>query len=253
MRFRNSPDLLLIIAVTLAALLFGLVSMTSPIMRAVFALPLVFIFPGYSLVSALLPNHIDSAIHLLLALALSIAITGAVGLALHFTEWGLNPQSWLLCLSSMTLVASIVALARRGHEPPLRLGIRLSAVHAALFGLAAVFVVFAIIVARDGAAQQVYPGFTQLWLAPVDDNPQAEIQLGVRNEEAQPMTYRLVVNLGETQVQEWDSIKLAAGEQWEVRFALAPEPNSSETVNAQLYRLDEPDEVYRSVSLVISQ
>jgi hypothetical protein len=67
------------------------------------------------------------------------------------------------------------------------------------------------------------------------------------------MTYRLVVTLDEAQVQAWDSIELAAGEQWEVRFTIPVRQNVDSAVNALLYRVDRPDEIYRSVSLTLEQ
>ena len=253
MRFRNSPDLLLSIAVTLVALLSASLGLTSPILRTLLALPLVFVLPGYSLVALLLPHYSDQALRLMIAVALSISVTGVLGLLLNFTPWGLNPQTWLYGLSGITLIASILALIRRDGTPSVHPRTRLSIVQAALFGLAAVLVVFALIVARDGAARQVYPGFTQLWLVPADDSTQVSVQLGVRNEEAQPMTYRLVVYLDEAEAQVWDAIELTPDEQWEVRFALPPGQNGGSVVHARLYRVNQPDEVYRSVSLTFQQ
>jgi hypothetical protein len=58
-----------------------------------------------------------------------------------------------------------------------------------------------------------------------------------------------VANYGADVLGVWEQIELAAGEQWLTSIAVPPVLNSNEPIVANLYRLEEPDEVYRSVLL----
>lgn len=254
MRFRNTADLYLILFITLAALLSALLGVQWPVIRTLFALPLVFLFPGYALIAALYTNRVDTATHLVGGIALSIATAGLGGLVLHFTGLGLTPVMWMVLLSAITVAAAVVALLRRGRAPmPAGAGLQLNASQILLFGAALVLVGVAVWVARDGAARQEYPGFTQLWMLPHTDASSAgasDVQIGIRNDERQTVTYRLVVTLDEDVAEEWDTISLDNGQQWTTTFA----PDSEgHILEARLYRLDQTDDVYRVVSLELSR
>ena len=107
MRLANASDLLMMAAFTTAAVIVALLGIDSPAVRLLFALPLVFLFPGYALVSALYARRrLSETARFTFAIALSIAITALGGLVLHFTGWQLSPNAWLLLLSAVTLAAS---------------------------------------------------------------------------------------------------------------------------------------------------
>lgn len=249
MPFRNSTDLLLIFAVTVAAVLAFILNVNEVIVRTLFALLLLFLFPGYAVVSALFATkRLSLETHLVFSLALSISIAGGGGLILHFSGSGLNPQSWLLFLSGITLVAGVIALMRRPRTTGApRLALNFSLSQFLMIGLALVLVVAAVRIAQDGALQQPTEGFTQLWMLPSEDSAE-QVELGIRNQELGAVDYRLLVTLNDEVVEEWDTITLAADETWTTQIAI-PQISTDNTLNALLYRLDETTTVYRSVAL----
>jgi uncharacterized membrane protein len=251
MRFRNAPDLILIALWTITAVFVGLIGIENTIIRLVFTLPLVFFFPGYAIVSALYSRRrLSDTARFLFSSALSISITALGGLVLHFASVKLTPDSWLLLLSFVTLAATVLAFARRGRRTvPVGFSVGLGLSQLLLLGLALVFFVVALGIAREGALQQDIPHFTQLWILPPQDEAQPAIEVGIRNQESRTVSYRLVANYGADVLGVWEQIELAAGEQWLTSIAVPPVLNSNEPIVANLYRLEEPDEVYRSVLL----
>src|SRR5262245_6072946 len=99
---RKSSDLILIIFLTLVAAAV-ILSGAQNVIRVMFALPLVFIYPGYTVVAAMFSQSaFRFETHLVFAIALSIALTVLTGLALNFTPWGLQTVTWLLVLMAIT-------------------------------------------------------------------------------------------------------------------------------------------------------
>jgi hypothetical protein len=95
--------------------------------------------------------------------------------------------------------------------------------------------------------QQIATSSTQLWILP--DGPAASnsIVVGVRNSDSETASYRLEMVEAARVLQEWSAINLTAGQQWETRVIVPSEPNVP--VEANLYRLDAPEQVYRHVVL----
>lgn len=105
--------------------------------RALLGLPLVLFLPGYALVSAAFPGHLEeSAIgderavdgllsggtpgwyeRLALSLAGSLAILPLFGLALPSTRWGFDPRAVLVALGGFTALGMLVAVVRRWRLP----------------------------------------------------------------------------------------------------------------------------------------
>lgn len=255
MRYRNSPDLILIALWTAVAVFVGLIGVENTLIRLIFALPLVFFFPGYSVVSALYSRRrLSDTARFLFAGALSIALTALGGLALHAVGIRLAPASWLLFLSLITLAAAVVASVRRGRrDASVHAGIGLGFSQFLLLGLAVVLFGLAFGVAREGALQQDIPHFTQLWILPSEQETQTTVELGIRNEESRKVTYRLVASRGDELLGVWEPIELAAGEEWLTSITVPQTFISAEPIVANLYRLDEPDVVYRSVSLRLTR
>jgi hypothetical protein len=63
--------------------------------------------------------------------------------------------------------------------------------------------------------------------------------------------YRLVVTLDDQVIYEWVSIGLQPGEKWEGAVVLPGLGSNSGSIEATLYRLDNPEVVYRRVSLAL--
>lgn len=254
-------DILVVAAITVIAVALTFILPSNWIVGRVLTLPLVFLLPGYALMSALFPGREFGMVErLLFSLGLSLACVILGGLLLNLTPWGLRAGSWALLLGSITLGACMVTLLRRrrqGISPPgwLRPGrIGLNVRQGLLLGLAVLIVCGAVAVSIIGAERQPYPGFTQLWVLPVSGaNSQNEVRLGVKNMESAAMEYRLVVNVDGRVVKVWPAIALNQNSTWQATLAL---PQSGHTgtakVEANLYREDAPKTIYRHVLLWLS-
>lgn len=258
MRFARSSDLIIMAAFTVIAVIVALLRIDSPALRLLFALPLVFLFPGYALVSALYARRrLSETARFTFAGALSVAIVALGGLVLHFTGWQLSQNSWLLLLSAVTLAAAAVAFARRRYSAgaPGRFAFTIGSSQLLLLGVAAVLFFIALGVARESAVQHNAPEFTQFWILPSVDQEneaaQSTIELGIRNEETRAMSYQLVARLGNEVLGVWDPVELSAGEQWTTSITIPSTLTAVSALTAQLYSHDQPDQVYRSVSLAL--
>jgi hypothetical protein len=124
--------------------------------------------------------------------------------------------------------------------------------HVVTILFAGVIVAGSLLVARNGALNQPRPGFTQLWMLP-GETPNS-VQIGVKNEEAESVSYWLVVRQGETPIEAYYEMQVDAGATW---TAVVPLPvsavNAQQPVEAQLYRSNQPDNVYRNVTLWVSK
>jgi hypothetical protein len=215
--------------IALAAVFFEL----HPLLRVVFAVPLVLFLPGYALLSALAPaRSLEPIERLLVSLGLSFAATIVAGLLLAMTPFRLSPLSWAVMLAGVTLVASAVAWLRRvraGIEGPQfpRLAARPGAL--ALMLVAALIAGDALLGNSLAAVQQDKPAPEQLWLVPAGE----EVRLGMR---AGPGGGQYEVRLssaGEV-IQNFD-LTLAEGEAWE-RLVVVPADARQHALVARLYR-----------------
>jgi hypothetical protein len=120
---------------------------------------------------------------------------------------------------------------------------------AVLFGGAILIVISAVVVSRFGALNQTFPGFTQLWMLPIDSTNPNTVRLGINNEESVVTTYSLELKIGNNAVAEWTSIKLEPGEKWETSVTLPARQSDVDKIEALLFRLDTPLTVYRRVLL----
>ena len=111
-------------------------------------------------------------------------------------------------------------------------------------------VIGAIWVARTGAIQQKYSNFTQLWILPNDHITPNTISLGVNSMEPSEIKFKLLLKTGKGIVFELRYlIELKPGEKWETIVQIPTQPPVSELIEVDLFRLDEPDVIYRMVKL----
>lgn len=248
---RKAFDLVICSALAAAAMTLTLMAPEIGPARALVALPLVLFAPGYAIVAAAFPaGWLGAAERLLFSLGASLTVAALCGLLLHWTTLGLRPAAWAVTLGNVTLVASLVALARRWRQPagdmtPRAAG--LTPMHGGLLGLAALLVAAALLIARDGAIQQRATGFTQLWVLPAGAASQDRVRLGVSNREPGQSDYRLLVTASGTIIGSWPRITLGPDEQWEATVALPTAQPTAASVEAVLYRLDAPETAYRRV------
>ncbi len=258
MSIRKSTDLLLIIIVTAVAAV-AIMSGIKNIVRVLLAIPLVFVFPGYAVVAAMFSHKVFRfETYLVFGVALSIALTALIGLALNFTSYGLQPQIWMLLLVGITLIGCAIAILRRqispwftSIEPP----IRFSWGEIAMVGLAVILGFFAVGVARNGVTTEPQPGFTQLWMLPPSSSTSSTVNLGIRNEENNSVSYHLIISAGNNTLAEWDDIQLDPGEQWENQIAMSSVTAAAQVgneIDARLYRDNDPNTIYRSTSFALN-
>jgi uncharacterized membrane protein len=253
----KSFDLLLTSAVALVTIIIafaywdGSAELNSlPRWFAPLGLLMALVLPGYALTTALLPS-MDRPTLLLCSLGLSLSIDIVGGLVLHLTPWGMQPASWAVWLSGVIFSGCLIATFKRRVKivstfavedimPPLTPETVLT------FGLAVSIMAVAIGTAWT-SAQQADMSFTQLWVLPVNKDETYSLQIGIRNEEKKAEHYDVYVESNGRRLEEWQTIKLGPGEQWTVQLALSNRP--THRIWILLYRLEEPNEAYRTVQV----
>jgi len=208
----------------------------------------LFAAPGY-LLCQLLPGPDRAGLERLAVaagLALSVPVIG--GLLLYAAGRRLDHTSWLLLLTALTLAADLMVYLRRRHGRTVRpgegeRGRRIPARHAAAFAAAVVMACCAVGLARQGAAAQRYPGYTQLWADRTPGNA-ATVRLGVGNHEGRTMRFLLVYVDNGHRAASWHLV-LADGQAWQRSQRAA----AGHAVRAELFRLPDASRPYRYVAL----
>jgi hypothetical protein len=99
--------------------------------RYVFASVFVLLLPGFALLKALFPSYavnfgktdwMDGPIRFAFSVVLSIAVVSVLGLFLDYTPWGINLDTLVVCLSSFTVILSVIALLRERRSLNVILG-----------------------------------------------------------------------------------------------------------------------------------
>jgi hypothetical protein len=223
--------------------------------RTISGLLLVFLLSGYASSAALFPNGaLDAVERITVSIGLSLILAALGTFILHWTPWGLGVRSWAGLLGTITLVGSGLGLWRTRHaRVPLALPNKtrrlFNPVPYLLLGMAMGLAVLACWLARSSAASQNQIGFTQLWILPAQEDPQGMLDVGIRNAEPTPMLYNLQVQLEGQLWVEQSRIDLQPGQVWGSRLTLPAELPSGAPIEARLYRLDDPQVVYRRVLL----
>jgi uncharacterized membrane protein len=212
----------------------------------------LFAAPGYLLAQILLGSRVAGLERLAVVTGLAFCIPIIGGLLLYAGRVPLHRAAWLGLLAGVTLACDLVLFfrhllrRRRGaaKSPNTQWeGRRLSTWNAIAFGAAVVIAVGAVWLARVGAANQHYPGFTELWL--VHRNPNARtMSLGVANHEGRNTRYKLVL-LHNNRVADTWNLDLPNGRAWQ----RAAEFTDRYTITAKLYRLPNVSAVYQYVSI----
>ena len=252
MLIRKQSDLVLsiVVAVVLSAII--LLNANIAVIRPALAIMLI-ILVGHTVLTVWSRGLVlHQAVRILLAIMLGLTITALVGLVLNYTSWGLTPQSWTIALSAVVIIHAVIAFIQRQRftgtdERVHRLTFNFG--QGVMLILAVLVVGISIMVAQIGSLNQPRPGFTQLWMTADPSSNSAATFLGIRNEEADTLTYNLVVTQGTDVLQDYQSLQLKAGETWQRSVDLTSLAEKSVPVEAVLYRSDKPDEPYRSVKL----
>jgi uncharacterized membrane protein len=228
------------------------------LLRAVFAVLLVAVLPGYSLTAVLFGGRqIDWPRRALLVLGLSLSASIVVSVALNLFPSALRSWTWAIALLVVTCAGCALAAEQRYRaavagraEPALSIprvrlrnfGVALTAV--VLFGTAVAF-------ARAPLAAKDVEGYSAVWLLPGPPGKTTSVGVGVSSAEKVRKNYRLVLRTGNTVV-------------YRRRLTLAPSGNYATvvklggrrrvpvtTVVASLYLNDRPTALYRMAKLTL--
>lgn len=236
--------------VVLADLVVLLPGVSASPLRVLVGLPFLLFLPGYALVAALFPEagpgvdggaeegwpgtsgRIDGVERAALSFGLSLAVLPVVGLALHFTPWGIRLVPVLAALSLVTLGLVAVAARRRRQlsaaerfavpyrdwlaaaradlfAPATRTDAALNVVLAVSLVTAAAFAGYAVAVPKETER------FTEFYVLTEDEAGELVAEghptslavgeptsfvLGVENHEHEPVTYAVVVRLQDVRV-----------------------------------------------------
>ncbi len=241
--------------VTISAVVSAFLTLLTglPLLRIIGALPLVLILPGYALVAACLPKRsFGWAERLLLSLGASIAVTVLLSLVLYWLGISLQTATWSIALAAATLIASAIAWQRRQkviEALPSTVDIRLNLRQATLLGVAVVIGVAAIRIAQLPVSPNNVSGYTQLWLIPTDGGHSGTYQLGLTSDEFTPVTYHVQVTVDGQVGWNWPEVQLKPGESWTSPIELQADRATTGTIEAVVYRLDDPATIYRQVKL----
>ena len=199
------------------------------VLRAVMALLLVTILPGWALVSLLsLSARREGASSFVLVPGLSLFAVIAGGLILNLTPWGLQAGSWGVLLGGVTVCGAAVRIATTrltaaGISRTAGFGI-LRRLRPAIATFPAIVVVgFAFALSSWGAAdaQHRETQYTQFWLLPSAlsaDHISASLGISSVLPKTAHFAVRIMASGGDRLVREWPDITLKPGETWEARF-----------------------------------
>lgn len=224
--------------------------------RAILALMLLLFLPGYAFYSALFVRHLlGGAERILIIAGSSISIAIVAGIILNFMSGGLNPASWAALLCGFTLISCLIAGLRRnnaGYKTYQPLNLNLGWGQAAILVLALLVTIGAVSLARTPITNPAnLQGYTVLWILPVGNEALNAVNLGVTNDQFTTTEYKLQILTNHQVLNEWPDIKLAPGEKMETAYEIPGNLSTSTEVEAYLYKLDNPDTVYRQVKLFV--
>jgi uncharacterized membrane protein len=247
---RRNGDLLLAgLVAAAAAAVANLVPNVA--LRTGFALPLVFVTPGYCLTMAVFgAQRLDGARRTVLSLALSVSLAILGALLLDRLPVGLHVTSWTVLLVALTWLAGAAAAGRRGLQPQTRHArLRLRPADAALLFAAALIAAGAVAFARTPLSAKNAQGYTALWMQPASMALAPAVRVGIESGELKRVPYRLELRVGSS-VLFRRLITLEPGERWEQVVRVRPiQVATDSAIQARLYRVDEGPGVYRLVRL----
>jgi len=242
--------------VAIAALVCAVIAAAVPVdpVRAVAAVPLALVFPGYAVTAACFTrSRPDAGITVMLTFGLSLAVLALGTVALHVLPGRFGEASWLVLLVGVVIEGCVIADWRRpwpgrgGSPARFRARVPMGRVGLALIGFAVLAVAATAVLASTLLPARDAIGYTRLWMLPSEEGAgEPHISIGVVNQEQDQTIYRLVIRVGNRKsVRRMD---LDPGEQrvWRV-VDLSPRPGEPTRVKARLFRKTEPFDVYRRV------
>lgn len=273
---KNNRDLIVVILIVGINIGWTLVPNRPVFINIILALPLIIILPGYTLTQILLhkllltspaaPSNdliaqtglkstrpVGSADQVVLTIGLSIVIDVLTGFALNGLPMGLRALSWTLALGLVTTLFALIALLLRRKEVyeefAKTAGIRIKLSDYILVGMALLVTSSAIWFSIQRPIEP-QPSFTQFWILPANTaSKSCTVSIGVQSFETASLTYRIVVTTNVGQATIWSAIPLSPESKWARPLAIEPGTATSVSVEALLYRTDQPGVIYRNVHL----
>jgi hypothetical protein len=148
---------------------------------------------------------------------------------------------------ALTVIASLIDFLKAPHKLTTGRPVRAHQVPAtsiALIALGALFAVTALTVAALAQTNQPAAQFTELWAVPRSNFERIEV--GIRNMESAPKTYRLEIRTGDKLVGEAE-IPLSPEQTWMENIDVPALGEVDEDIIVRLYDAANPTEIYREV------
>jgi hypothetical protein len=258
---QKSFDLLLVDLLVIASALVILTPGQLSGVRIPLGILMTLVLPGYALTAALFPNPpLPWIERLTLTSGLSLCSSTLGGLYVYWGVKSLNAETWMVFLGGITISASLVALFRRTrfsivkspHNPNSRftlLGFLSVVSQGLVYSLAIVMVISAVQFAQFIAKDQPHSEIVQMWMLPDQRNPEHWVQLGLTTKTMNPHRFSVVVKRGNDVIKEWPNIQMGSDDQWETNLVLTTPLPGTGPIEAFLYNLDDPNQIYRHVSL----
>jgi len=211
------------------------VSAAPPAIRAIGAIPLIFVLPGYALSLNAVPRSADMATRAAWTLGLSITVSVLLPILVGSAGILVSPQMWLVGLVTVTLVGELAARLR-ASVPPLQLSrprARVPMRSAAFLAIAATIALGGIAASYVDADRRAVTTATQLWMVPGT----GDVRIGVMPYGSGGEPLRLVIDDGSTR-REFPIA--ASGATFETTWPLAA---NVAVVQASLYVGDSPSPI----------
>lgn len=267
--------LLIITSAVIPAALFA-----GDIIRIVLGIPYVLFFTGYALVAAIFirKGDLSTIERLALSLGLSIVVVPLIGLILNYTPWGIRSTPVLTCVTIFVMVTSAFAIFRRQrlpkttrfepaiyitfphrnmpsrpdrsvNRPDRSVNLILALSIVVTIGL----LIYAIVTVEQG--EKSTPFYI---LGKPADYPrqlvlgeQAEVTLGIVNEEQKETIYSIVIRIDGDEVGKIGSISLNPGEKWEQTVTFIPLKLGEQEVDFWLFKTG-TDQPYRKLQIWVN-
>lgn len=233
-------------------LILVIIGLYYPIIFSLGVMPLILILPGYALTIAAFPSGmLNNSERLTMALGFGFSVTIISGLLLFWLRININTNSWAVTLSVLMLLTSLSILGGRklhSYLPSLHITRKPGIGDILLLCLAALIFMGAFRLSRNGAVQQPFDDFTQLWILPATLEEKEAVQIGILSGEREKTSYSLQIEANNQIVAEWEPITLERGESWETTFEL-PMDNGVRKLVALLFNLNESQSSYREAWL----
>ena len=226
-------------------------------LRLLFGLVLALVLPGRALLLCVMPERGPPLVEALLSVGLSMCITVLGGFVLHCLGV-MTSLGWAIYLTSATLglswCAGRIAGAPQPRVSPARVLQRsgwrqFGGPERKMLAGAAVAVWAAFAVAQAGAVNIPFFRYTELWLVPDIEHPDASVNLGIRNMEGGEERFAIELRLGDEMVGNWSDIEIKPTETWTRQIGVSLDYQRGKRLEARLYKGDDRNHLYRQVWL----